>query len=136
MSALYRSDDMRDAHERVINCDAEIVDWEAIAAQDDEVSESVCVESHIPSDSVWNENVLVWRHSESVAEGRALHSTHPSSSRNDTAGAYECCVTCYADRGPIAAQDDKVSESVCVESHIPLTLSGMRMSLFGGTLNL
>ena len=91
MSALYRSDDMRDAHERVINCNAEIVDREAIAAQNDEVSKSVCVEFHIPSDPVWNENVLIWRHSKSVAEGRALQSKHPSSGRNDTAGAYECC---------------------------------------------
>ena len=103
MSALYRSDDMRDAHERIINCNAEVIDRKAIAAQDDKVSESVCIEFHIPSDPVWNENVLIWRHSESVAERRALQSTHPSTSRNDTAGAYEFYFNRHTDQGPIAA---------------------------------
>ena len=64
---------MRDAHERVIDGHAEIVHWEPVAAQDDKVPKSVRVELDVPSDLVRDDDVVIGRHPESVAEGRALH---------------------------------------------------------------
>ena len=69
----HRTDDMCDAHERVIDGHAEIVDREPVAAQDDKVAQCICVELDIPSDLVLDDDVFVGRHAESVAEGRALH---------------------------------------------------------------
>ena len=69
----HRADDMRDAHERVINGHTEIVDREPVAAQDDKVAQCICVELDIPSDLVLDDNVLAGRHTKPVAERGALH---------------------------------------------------------------
>ena len=77
----YRTDDMCDTHERIINGHTEIVHRKPIAAQDDKVADCISVEFHVPSDAVRYDDVLIRRHPEPVAEGRALHSTEPQVSQ-------------------------------------------------------
>ena len=67
------ANDVRDAHERVVDGHTEVVDREPVATQNDKVAQGVRVEFDIPSDLVFDDNVLIGRHAEPVAERGALH---------------------------------------------------------------
>lgn len=71
----HRSDDMGDAHERVIDGDAEVVDRQAVAPQNDKVAQVVGVEGDIAPDPVRDDHLLVGRHPEPVAVGCSLVTT-------------------------------------------------------------
>ena len=75
---------MCDAHEGVVHGDAKVVDGQAVAAQDDKVSQGVGVELHLAPDSVRYDDVLVRRHPEAVAEWRSLQHAQPNLSSHFT----------------------------------------------------
>ena len=54
----HTPDDVRDAHEAVINGDAEVVHGQSAAPEEDEVAKRVCVPGDLTSDGVLDRNIL------------------------------------------------------------------------------
>ena len=54
----HTPDDVRDAHEAVINGNAEVVHGQSAAPEEDKVAERVCVPGNLSSDGVLDRNIL------------------------------------------------------------------------------
>lgn len=70
------SNDVCDAHESVVHSYAKVVHRQAVAPEDDEVSQGVSVEPDVPSYPVRNEDLLIRWHPEPVAIRCPLQYTH------------------------------------------------------------
>ena len=64
---LLGAEHVRDAHQRVVDGNAKVVDGQAVGAQDDKVADGVGVELDLAADNVVDDDVAVGRDAEAEA---------------------------------------------------------------------